>query len=134
MILTLIEMMRGAKNRLYCTFVQVDKLDTTLELLKGKTEGKIFILDIGKEQELVLTYNLLDKLPKELLESTVLCHRHKLTKTLYTINALNTIIRQATGGKEDKSYKINWDNYQNSLLVVQDRELIQFKTKLINII
>lgn len=134
MILTLIEMMGGTKNRLYCTFVQVDKLDTTLELLKGKTEGKIFILDIGKEQEIVLTYNLLDKLPKELLEATVLCHRHKLTKTLYTINALNTIIRQVTGGKEDKNYKINWDEYQNSLLVVQDRELIQFKTKLINII
>ena len=87
MILTLIEMMGGTKNRLYCTFVQVDKLDATLGLLKGKTEGKIFILDIGKEQEIVLTYNLLDKLPKELLKATVLCHRHKLTKTLYTINA-----------------------------------------------
>lgn len=132
MILTLVEM--GTKqNRLYCTFVQVDKLNEVLELLKGKVEGKIFILDIGKEHECVLTYNILDKLPQELLESTVLCHRHKLTKTLYTINALNTIVKLKTG-TENKDYKLNWSEYQDSLLVVQDKQLIQFKTKLINII
>ena len=124
----------GAKhNRLYCTFVKVDRLEETLKLLESKTEGKIFILDIGKEREQVLTYNLLDKLPEELLETTVLCHRHRLTRTLYTINALNTIVRQETGTK-DKGYKVDWNRYKDSLLVVQDQELIQFKTKLINII
>ena len=120
-------------NKLYCTFVQADRLEETLKLLEDKTEGKIFILNIGKEHEQVLTYNLLGKLPEELLKATVLCHRHRLTKTLYTINALNTIVQQETGTK-DKSYRIDWDKYKNSLLVVQDQELIQFKTKLINIL
>ena len=125
--------MRAKHNRLYCTFVKVDRLEETLKLLEGKTEGKIFILDIGKEREQVLTYNLLDKLPEELLETTVLCHRHRLTRTLYTINALNTIVRQETGTK-DKNYKVDWSRYKDNLLVVQDQKLIQFKTKLINII
>ena len=125
--------MRAKHNRLYCTFVKVDRLEETLKLLEGKTEGKIFILDIGKEREQVLTYNLLGKFPEELLETTVLCHRHRLTRTLYTINALNTIVRQEIGTK-DKGYKVDWNRYKDSLLVVQDQELIQFKTKLINII
>lgn len=133
MILTLIEMTANKKNRLYCTFVQKDRLDETLGLLKDRVDGKVFVLDIGKEQEVVLTYNLLNRLPKELLETTVLCHRHKVTRTIYTINALNIIIKLETG-TESKDYKLNWSEYQDSLLVVQDKQLIQFKTKLINII
>ena len=133
MILTLLEMTTSKKNRLYCTFVQKDKLDETLGLLKDRVDGKIFVLDISKEHEVVLTYNLLARLPQELLETTVLCHRHRVTRTIYTINALNTIVKLETG-TEDKNYKINWSEYQDSLLVVQDRQLIQFKTKLINII
>lgn len=131
-ILTLFEI-RKTKPRLYCTFVQVDRLDEVLGLLKGKVGGKIFVLDIGKEQELVVTYNLVDKLPKELVSSTVLCHRHKITNTIYTINALNTIIRQEAGIK-NKEYRVDWNRYQNSLLVVQNKELVQFETKIINIL
>lgn len=131
-ILTLFEIGK-TKSRLYCTFVQVDQLDEALGLLKGKVGGKIFVLDIGKEQELVVTYNLIDKLPKELVRSTVLCHRHKLTNTIYTINALNTAVRQEAG-TENKEYRIDWNKYQNSLLVVQNKKLVQFKTKITNIL
>ena len=131
-ILTLFEI-RKTKTRLYCTFVQADRVDETLDLLKGKVGGKVFVLNIGKEQELAVTYNLVDKLPKELVSSTVLCHRHKITNTIYTINALNTIIRQEAG-TENKEYRIDWNRYRNSLLVVQNKELVQFETKIINIL
>lgn len=120
------------KPRLYCTFVQSDRLTEALDMIKDRVGGKIFVLDIGKEQEIVITYNLQSPLPKGLLNTTVLCHRHKLTNTIYTINALNTIVRQEAG-VEDKKYKIDWSKYQNSLLVVQNKELVQFKTKIISL-
>lgn len=128
-------MMTDRQNKLYCMFLPVSNIQGTIQRLQElQIEGKIFILDIGKDQEVVITYNSCNILPEEFRNKTVLCHRHKLTKTLYTINALNTLVRQENYGKEDKQYKIDWTRYQDSLLVVQNKELIQFRTKLINII
>lgn len=126
--------MRAANNRLYCTFVPVDRLRESIESLKGCAQGRIFILDIGKDSEVVVTYNAQVRIPEDFLKSTVLCHRHKLTRTLYTVNALNWIIRKENGGLEDRNFKIDWDRYQDRMLVVQDKNLIEFKTKILNII
>ena len=126
--------MRAGNNRLYCTFVPIGRLHESTESLKGYVQGRIFILDIGKDSEVVLTYNTQGRIPEDFLKSTVLCHRHKLTRTLYTVNALNWIIREENGGVEDRNFKINWDKYQDKMLVVQNKNLVEFKTKIINII
>lgn len=124
--------MRAKGSRLYCTFVSKDKADELATELRKETQDKIFILDIGKEQEVVITYNT-ERVPEELLAATVLCHRHKSTRTIYTINALNTIIQTETGHLDTK-YTVDWTKYQDSLLVVQDKQLIKFRTKIINIL
>lgn len=126
--------MRAVNNRLYCTFVPVDKVQETVQELKGCVRERIFVLDIEKDSEVVITYSPVTEVSKEILNSTVLCHRHKLTSTLYTINALNLVIRKENGGVEDRNFKIDWDRYRNKMLVVQDKKLVEFKTRILNIV
>jgi hypothetical protein len=44
-------------------------------------------------------------------------HRKKETNTMYTINAINELIKNLNNGILDKTYKIEWELYKNSLLV-----------------
>ena len=57
-------------------------------------------------------------------------HRKKETNTLYTINALNELIKKLNGGVVDTSYRVNWLHYKNSILLTQNNELNQLNTKI----
>ncbi len=52
---------------------------------------------------------------------------HKKGDALYTINALNKLIElmdsNSLGNIDYKSIKINWDDYQNKLMIINDKEL-----------
>lgn len=52
---------------------------------------------------------------------------HKKGTTLYTINSLNKLIETITGldkGNTDyKSVKINWEEYKNKIILLNDKEL-----------
>ena len=52
---------------------------------------------------------------------------HKKGECFYTINALNKIIDMETGGDigniNHKEYKIEWEKYQNKMLVSKNKEL-----------
>ena len=52
--------------------------------------------------------------------NTILIHRKKDTNTLYTVNALNEIIKTVNNGVLDKTYIITWENYKNSLLLTNN--------------
>ena len=66
--------------------------------------------------------------------STISIHRKKHTNTLYTINAINELIKSANNGILDKSFKINWENYRNQLLIGSLNGLKVVNTKLFKII
>jgi hypothetical protein len=70
----------------------------------------------------------------EFLDNTILVHRKKETNTLYTINALNTLIRSLNGGRLDTTYRVDWQDYRNSILLTKGSELRQLSTKLHKII
>ena len=57
-----------------------------------------------------------------------------MTNTLYTINALNDLIRELNDGKLDKNFQINWSNYQNCLLLTNENGLNKIPTKIHKII
>ena len=61
-------------------------------------------------------------------------HRKKETNTLYTINALNEAIRKDNDGELDKTFSLDWSQYQNSLLLTNDQGLNIVKTKLYKIV
>ncbi len=61
-------------------------------------------------------------------------HRKKESNTLYSLNALNELVRTLNGGVEDRNFQINWNDYRNSILITQKGELKQLKTKIYKIV
>ena len=51
-----------------------------------------------------------------ILDNTILLHRKKDSNTLYTINALNDLIKSLNGGIIDTSFKVDWQDYKNCIL------------------
>ena len=66
--------------------------------------------------------------------STISVHRKKQTNTIYTINAINKLIELKNNGVLDKSFRINWDELKNSVLVTAYGRLKCVSTKLVKII
>jgi len=69
------------------------------------------------------------------MPNTILVHRKKETNTLYTINALNALIRKLNGGKLDKSYMVDWGEHKNSILLTHEfSDLRKLDTKVHKIV
>lgn len=124
--------------KLYCTFCIEDTLNTTTETIKNSynvLNNKIFVLSIDDSNELLVTYNTDQfNMSEGLIQGTILLHRKKEFNTLYSLNALNDLIKQLNNGKLDPNYQVDWNNYRNSLLLTKDNIFKQSKTKLYNII
>ena len=124
-------------NKLFCTFVRRRELDETVERITTTYPilyNKIFVLSITDRRHLAITYtpDTTERLP--ISEDTILVHRKKHTNTLYTINAMNIIIKMNNNGILDKSYQLNWELYKNTILLSNDDELNKLPTKVYKII
>jgi len=53
------------------------------------------------------------------LPNTILLHRKKESNTLYTINALNALVKTLNNGYVDPNYKVEWNDYKNTILLTQ---------------
>jgi hypothetical protein len=95
---------------------------------------KIFVLEVKDNNEYVLTYNIEMANIANIPENTILVHRKKESNTLYTINALNELIKKLNGGVVDTRYQVDWQHYKNTILLTQQNELRQLKTKIYKII
>lgn len=124
-------------NKLFCTFATSETLDSTLATIQDKYNiiyNKIFVLYAKSQDEYILTYNVDFGNVSNFLEHTILVHRKKESNTLYTINALNTLIRELNGGVLDTSYRVNWQDFRNCVLLTKGSELKRINTKLFKII
>ena len=124
-------------NRLFCTFTQLDDMDTLIHEVSNKYDilyNKMFALQIKSNNEYVITYNVDQGNISSIPENTILVHRKKETNTLYTINALNTLIKSLNNGVVDTKFPINWQHYKNCILLTQHNELKQLNTKIYKII
>ncbi len=125
-------------NKLYCTFSKLEQLDDSLDLIKKSYNilyNKIFILESRDSDEFILTYNV-DPFNTngELLPNTILSHRKKDFNVLYTINALNQLIKKLNNGILNTNFPINWSEYSNSILLTQNNEFKKLDTKVHKII
>ena len=97
--------------------------------------NKLYVLQKeDNPNELMITYNVKKSEVSGFLPNTILLHRKKETNTLYTINAVNHIIKDANNGILDKSYRLQWDNYRNSILLTNKDGLNIIHTRLKEII
>ena len=124
-------------NKLFCTFSTEADLEQNLSQIKDKYKiiyNKIFVLYSKSQDEYICTYNVDFGNVSAFLENTILVHRKKETNTLYTINALNTLIKQLNGGVLDTNYKVDWADYRICVLLTKGPELKRINTKLFRII
>ena len=124
-------------NRLFATFTQQDSIDDLVNSLANSYEimyNKMFVLYVKSTDEYVVTYNVEQANISSIPDNTILVHRKKDTNTLYTINALNELIKSLNGGVVDPRYSIDWQHYKNTILLTQQNELKQLKTKIHTII
>ena len=131
------ETLEMANNKLLCTFVPVGEIDSFIEDLTSRYNimyNKVFILSGRDSQEYACTYNIeqpdIDNIPP----NTISVHRKKESNTLYTINALNELIKSLNGGVVNTKFPIDWKHYRNCILLTQHNELKQLNTKIHKII
>ena len=128
---------RDVNNKLFCTFTTIEELDDLVSSITKEYSimyNKMFVLYVKSTDEYVVTYNVeqgnVDSIPL----NTILVHRKKETNTLYTINALNDLIKKLNGGVVDPSYHVSWQHYKNCILLTNHNELKQLNTKVYKIV
>jgi hypothetical protein len=126
-------------NRLYCTFATLDNFEEITNILQSSYVilfDKIFVLESLDGKKIMLTYNvdMDNSVTNSMMDNTILVHRKKQTNTLYTINALNEVIKSLNNGVLDKSFAVNWNDYRNCILLIQTEGFNRIDTKVKEII
>jgi len=125
-------------NKLFCTFTSPADLEETVSTINKRYSilfSKIFILESPQSDELICTYNIdTGNMAAAPMANTILLHRKKESNTLYTINALNTLIKSLNGGVLDTRFIVNWQDYKNSILLTNGPDLRKLDTAIHKIV
>lgn len=122
------------RKLLLASFIFPERIDWFLDYLNNKfniSKEQVFIFkNLDDESKLIVTFKFTIKENKRvnfksLFPNAILIH--KKGNAIYTINALNKIIEQEhpgdIGNINYKSIKIDWDKYQNKLLLYNNNKL-----------
>ena len=122
------------KTILLASFIFPERLEWFTGYLEAKFDikkNKVFgYKNLDDESKIIATFKL--TIPKdkhinlkELFPNAIMIH--KKGDALYTINALNKLIEtnlgDTIGNIDYKSYKINWEEYQNKFILLNNKEL-----------
>ena len=127
------------KTQLLCTFTSKEELQNTLQTIRETYHivyNYIYVLqNKGNLDELFITYNIDTAYkPTYPLRDTILVHRKKQSNTLYTINALNELVKEENGGVLDKSFTIDWNKFRNSIIVTNTEGTKKISTRIFEVI
>jgi hypothetical protein len=121
-------------TQLLCLFTIKEELDSSIDFILTNyilTNSNVFILESKvRPEEAFITFNV-EKgsaaIPSQW--KTILVHRKKLSNTIYTINALNEVVKSKTGGQLNNSYMIDWEEYRNCILTTANSGYKKIPTK-----
>lgn len=130
---------------LLATFCKARNVRTTIDLIIDNFElvgNKIFVLqDESDKYKKILTYNIVksDTLFSNIVKNTISLHRKKEINSLYTLNALNEVIRSQNNGELDEKFSVDWEQYRNTVLVTYKEDdgtnvLRKIDTRLISVV
>ena len=128
------------RTQLLCTFTTQHNLEQSIRDITKNFKivfDKIYVLqNEEKTKELICTYNVdrEEKIDFNAVNNTISLHRKKITNTLYTINALNELIKTINNGVLDTNYQIEWDTYKNMILISNTEGLQNIPTRILKII
>ena len=122
------------KTQLLCTFAHKKDLELIVDYVTKSytiSERRMFVFsDSDNRNDLYVTFNI-EATGYSKTPNTISIHRKKETNTLYTVNALNTIIRNANNGLLDKAFIVDWTLYRNSLLLTNEEALRKIQLQLV---
>lgn len=127
------------KTQLLCTFTTKDGLQKTLQDIRETyviVYNYIYILQNKSNlDELYITYNInTEYKPTQPLDDTILIHRKKESNTLYTINALNQLVKEENGGILDKNFVVDWPKFKNSIILTNTEGTKRIQTRIFEVI
>ena len=127
------------RTQLLCTFTTKQRLNEVVDIIVTCNDvlyEKIYVFQNTNElNQLICTYNIEYQHDyQENVIDTISLHRKKQSNTLYTINALNEVIREKNDGVLDKSYMVDWLEFENTLLLTNEIALQKIPTKIFQII
>lgn len=127
------------KTQLLCTFTTKDELQNTLQQIRETYHivyNYIYILQNKSSlEELFVTYNIDTAYQPEIpLENTILIHRKKESNTLYTINALNELVKEENGGVLDSKFVLDWKKFKNSIILTNVEGTKKIQTRIFEVI
>jgi hypothetical protein len=121
-------------TQLLCLFTTKEELDKSISFVLTNytlTNPNVFILESKmKPEEAFITFNVgkgSSAIPSEW--KTILVHRKKQSNTIYTINALNEVVKSKTGGMLDNSYMIEWEEFRNCIITTSSIGYKKIPTK-----
>ncbi len=123
------------------TFYKGDEVPPAVirNIVESFSSNQIFVFKVEDEDMYLITFNVTDsqkfKEYKTKYKNTLQFHRNKDTKTLFTINSLNKVVELQNNGQKDSTYKVKWDEYKNSCLVLDaDKNLKVLKLNLKDVV
>ncbi len=128
------------RTQLLCTFAIRSRIEDITRIIMECNDilyNKIYVFEnLNDDSQLICTYNVSyeDGHLSEDIPNTISLHRKKQTNTLYSINALNEVIRSLNNGVLDKKFPVPWEQYNNTLLLTNENGLNKIPTKLYRII
>ena len=128
------------KTQLLATFTTKKDIESVIDLIKQSYDivfDKIYVLQNEENvEELLCTYNANNSqgIDYNSVENTISLHRKKHSNTLYTINALNELIKNLNNGVLNKDYIVPWENFKNMILVTNSEGLNRISTRIFKII
>jgi len=120
------------KSNLLCVFTTQRDVDGVVESIIETYElesNRIFVFSNEENPiQYYCTFNVVGEY--QLSKSTISVHRKSESSTLYTINALNEIIKNVNNGIFEEGYRIDWDLFKNMLLIIRGGEVVRIPLRL----
>lgn len=113
---------------LLCTFATDQNFNSSLNYIKRTFNPKAITIykvddDEADMDKLLLLYTVDKSVDfKNMIKGTIRIHKKKRTNTLFTINALNTLIAKDNNGVVDLNYEIDWSKYTNKIILYNQNE------------
>jgi hypothetical protein len=126
------------KTILLASFIFPERVDWFLNYLKTtfNVDSVFCYKNLDDESKVILTFRLTINTEqplnlKKLFPSAVIIHKNG--NALYTINALNLLIQEkypeSVGNIDNKQIKIDWSEYQNKFILINNKQLCIFNIK-----
>ena len=133
--------MTVARSLLLASFATKDELYDAITQISDTiniSKDSIFVfINEGSDGEYILTYNMNPEFANvkftTVWKNTISVHRKKHTNTLYSLNAMNELIKSLNHGQLDKNYQIDWAAFENSFLIIKGGKLKVLPLRLVKL-